>query len=260
MPVITLTSDWGLTDHYVGAVKGAILSRLPDAVIVDISHQIKHFDIRHAAFIIRNTYTSFPIGTIHIVAIDSVESDDQPHIVIKANGHYFIGADSGLFSLILDDNPDKIIALGVPQDTGYFTFPSRDRFAKAACHLAEGKDISDLGEALPSMVVKLPMKAIIEPGIIKGRVMYIDSYENVYLNITEKEFRDAVGNKPFTINLKRSGDTIDKIVKAYGDVYEGEMCALFSTTGYLEIALNKGKASSLLNLHMDTAVNVTISE
>jgi S-adenosyl-L-methionine hydrolase (adenosine-forming) len=260
MPVITLTSDWGLTDHYVGAVKGAILSRLPDAVIVDISHQIKHFDIRYAAFIIRNAYPNFPIGTIHIIAVDSIESDNQPHIIVKAKGHYFIGADSGLFSLILDEKPDLIVALSVLQDTGYFTFPARDRFAKAACHLAEGKDISDLGEALPTLVAKLPMRAIFEKGIIKGRVMYIDSYENVYLNITEKEFREAVGNKPFTIQLKRSGYTIDKIVKAYGDVSEAEMCALFSTTGYLEIALNRGKASSLLNLHMDTEVNVMIGE
>jgi len=260
MPVITLTSDWGLTDHYVGAVKGAILSKLPGAVIVDISHQVKHFDIRHAAFILRNAFPAFPKGSIHIVAIDSIESDQQPHVVVKARGHYFIGADSGLFSLILDEEPEKIIALRVLQDTGYFTFPARDRFAKVACYLAEGNSLDDLGEPLPALVVKLPMRAIIEKGIIKGRVMFVDSYENVYLNITEKEFREAVGNKPFIINFRRSDFNIDKIVKAYGDVTEAEMCALFSSTGYLEIAMNRGKASSLLGLYLDTPVNVIIGE
>ena len=121
-------------------------------------------------------------------------------------------------------------------------------------------DMDELGEPLPSLVVKLPMRAIIEKGIIKGRVMYIDSYENVYLNITEKEFREAVGSKPFTINFRRSDFNIDRIVKAYGDVSEAEMCALFSSTGYLEIAMNKGKASSLLGLYMDTPVNVIIGD
>jgi len=260
MPVITLTSDWGLTDHYVGAVKGAILSKLPGAVIVDISHQIKHYDIRHAAFIIRNSYPDFPAGSIHIVAIDSIESDSQPHVVVKAKGHYFIGADSGLFSLILDEEPEQIISLRVPQDTGYFTFPSRDRFAKVACHLAAGKDLAELGEPLPALVVKLPLKAIIEKGMITGRVMYVDSYENAILNITEKEFRETIGNKPFSIHLRRSGHVIDRIVTAYGDVGEGEMCALFSSTGLLEIAINRGKASSLLGLYQDIAVNVIVGE
>ncbi|NVO19162.1 MAG: SAM-dependent chlorinase/fluorinase [Bacteroidetes bacterium] len=260
MPVITLTSDWGITDHYLGAVKGAILSRHPNAVIVDISHKVDHYDIRQAAFIIRNAFPSFPEGTIHILAIDSIESDEHPHIVVKAKGHYFIGADSGLFSLILDEEPEKIVALRVLQDTGYFTFPARDRFAKVACMLAEGNPIEELGEQIPSLVVKLPLLASIKEDKIEGRVMYIDSYKNVYLNITEKDFRKTVGNKPFTIQLKRTGDSIDTIVKAYGDVPEGEMCALFSSSGYLEIALNRDKASSLLNLHIDDTVSVIIGE
>jgi len=260
MPVITLTSDWGTVDHYVAAVKGAILRRIPGAVIVDISHQIRQHDIRQASFVIREAYRQFPEGTIHLVDIDGIESLKQPHVVVKANGHYFIGADNGIFSLILDREPEKIIILRIPQDTRYFTFPSRDRFAKAACHLAEGKPVEDLGEPAKSLNVKLHMKAIIEKHLIRGRVMYVDSYENAFINITEQDFRDTVGNSPFTINFRRPNYKITKIVQAYEDVDEAEMCALFSTSGFLQIAINKGNAASLLGLTLDTQVNVIIGE
>ena len=260
MPVITLTSDWGLADHYVAAVKGAILSRLPSAVIVDISHQIRHFDIKHASFVVRNAYRNFPEGSIHIVAIDTVESTKNDHLVVKADGHYFIGANNGLFSLILDQEPERIIVIGVEQDTGYFIFPSRDRFAKVACHLAEGKSMDELGVPVDKMVEKLHINATFDKGMIRGRVIYIDSYENVFVNITEQEFREAVGNKPFTINFRRSDYNIREIVRAYNDVSEIEMCALFSSTGYLQIAVNHGKASSLLGLTLDSIVNVIIGE
>lgn len=260
MPVITLTSDWGTTDHFGAAVKGAILRRLPGAVIVDVTHEIRHFDIRQASFVVREAYKQFPEGSIHIVAIDSIESLKQPHVVIKAAGHFFIGADNGIFSLILDQEPEQVVVLDVPQDTGYFTFPERDRFAKVACHLAEGKPIDELGETVPKLNVKLHLKAIIEKDVIKGRVMYVDAYENVYVNIREEEFREVVGNKSFTINFKRSDYLIDKIVQAYADVNDIEMCALFSTSGFLQIAINKGKASSLLGLHIDTPVNVQVYE
>jgi len=258
MPIITLTSDWGNSDHFGAAVKGAILRRLPDARIVDVTHEIRHYDIRQASFVIRESYPHFPEGTIHIVAIDTIESLKQPHVVLKANGHYFIGADNGVFSLLLNEVPEKIIVLQIPQDTGYFTFPERDRFAKAACHLAEGRPLEELGEEAPALNTKLHMRAVIEKDLIRGRVMYIDAYENAYVNITEKEFREHVGNKSFTINFRRPDYLIHKIVTAYGDVNEIEMCALFSTSGFLQIAVNRGKASSLLGLTMDTPVNVII--
>jgi len=259
-PVITLTSDWGNTDHYASSVKGAILRRLPDAVIMDITHEIQHYDIRQASFILREAYRQFPEGSIHLIAIDTIESLKQPHMVVKGNGHYFIGADNGMFALILDEQPEKIILLQVPQDTGYFTFPERDRFVKAACHLAEGKPIEELGETALQVNSKFILPAIIENDRILGRVMYVDSYDNAFVNITEKEFRRVVGNKPFTINFKRQDYCIHSIVQAYGDVTNGEMCAIFSTSGYLQIAMNQGKASSLLGLAMDTPVTVLIGE
>jgi S-adenosylmethionine hydrolase len=259
-PVITLLSDWGHTDHYVAAVKGAILRLLPEAHIIDISHEVEHFNLKHASFIFSQAFQHFPEGTAHILAIDTVESLKQSHIVVEAFGQYFIGADNGLIPLVLGREPDKIIILQIPQDTGYFTFPTRDRFVRAACHLVQGKPIEELGETTNSIKVLRHMNANIEKDIIKGLVMYVDGFENAITNITEKEFREVVGNKPFTINFKRPDYKIHKIVQAYGDVNVIEMCALFSTSGYLQIAVNRGKAATLLGLTPDTPVYVYVDQ
>ena len=98
MPIITLTSDWGYKDHYIGAVKGAILHRMPDATIVDISHSIPPFNVEHAAFVLKNCYHNYPEGTVHIIGVNTEESDKNPHTAIFIDGHYFIGADNGVFS------------------------------------------------------------------------------------------------------------------------------------------------------------------
>src|SRR5512133_2364165 len=100
MAIITLTSDWGLRDHYTGSVKGAILRQLPDAVIVDISHSIQPHNLNQAAFIVRNSYRNFPEGTIHIIGVIEEASIESPHTLVVHDGHYFIGADNGIFSMI----------------------------------------------------------------------------------------------------------------------------------------------------------------
>jgi len=138
MAIITLTSDWGLCDHYVSAVKGAIISRMPNANIIDITHSINKFSLSETAFIIKNAYRNFPDNSIHIIGVNSESSIETPHTVIYYNNHYFIGSDNGLFALLCEQVPEKIYEITVMQDTDYFTFPSRDVFAKVACMIAEG--------------------------------------------------------------------------------------------------------------------------
>jgi S-adenosylmethionine hydrolase len=255
MPIITLLSDWGLTDHYVASVKGAILSRVPEAVIVDISHNIRLFDIKHASFVMRNAWHNFPEGTIHIIGVDSIESDKHPHIIVKSEGHYFIGADTGLISIILNEKPEKIIAISVTQDSGYFTFPARDRFVKVATLLAKGANMDELGEPLLSLNTKTLLQPDFDGKTIYGKVMHIDNYENIFVNITDKYIRECLGKSPFQVICKK--DTIP-IVKAYGDVREGFTCALFASNSYLQIAVNRGRAASLLGMSIDNDVLVVI--
>lgn len=259
MPIITLTSDWGIKDHYLGSVKGAIYRQIPEAQVVDISHSVPAFDMNQAAFIIRNFYRCFPEGTIHIIGINSEASIESPHTLILHEGHYFIGADNGIFSLIFDEIPGTIIELDIPQDSDYFTFPSRDVFAKVACHIALGKPINELGHPKKSILKRIPFSPVIDGDLIKGKVIYIDNYENVFTNITESFFKSVVKNRKFVIMFRSAAYRITAISKSYKDVVEGEMVALFSTSGHLEIAINQGKASSLLGLKMDQPVLIEIT-
>jgi hypothetical protein len=258
MPIITLTSDWGLKDHFLAAVKGSIYKHFPGAIIVDISHEIASFDLNQAAFIVRNSWRNFPEGTVHILGMNTEASIATPHMVIFYGGHYFIGADTGIFSLILDDLPEKIIELDIIQDSDYFTFSTRDVFVKAACHIAKGNPPEELGKLRNAIVQKIPFRPVIDGNLIKGKVIYVDRYENAYTNITETLFTSMTRGKKFIIQFRSDAYKIKKISKSYKDVVQGEMLALFSTTGLLEIAINQGKASSLLGLKVDQSILIEI--
>ena len=130
MPIITLTSDLGLKDYYVGSIKGAILSQFPEVRIVDITHTVPKYDIAQAAFIMKNVFKDFPKGTIHIIGVRPESSSSISQIALEKDGHYFIGADNGMFSLIFDSDPDKLVELNLNQDTDIITFPTKDVFVK----------------------------------------------------------------------------------------------------------------------------------
>ncbi len=258
MSIITLTSDWGLKDHYLGAVKGTILSYLPEVCIIDISHNINPFDVEQAAFVLKNSYKSFPKGTIHIIGISTEESDKYPHTIICHEGHYFIGTDTGVFSMIFEKTPDEIYELDIPQDSDHFTFSSRDRFVKAAVHIAKGKKLEELGNKKDSINKKILFRPVVDNNLIKGLVIYVDEYENIITNISEKLFREVRKNKKISIMFR--GESVKKVYSSYNDVSVGEIVAIFNSMDLLEIAMNQGKASSLLGLSVDDSVMIEFEE
>ncbi|MBQ8760022.1 MAG: SAM-dependent chlorinase/fluorinase [Bacteroidales bacterium] len=255
MAIITLTSDWGLSDFYVPAVKGAIYSALPEANVVDITHNIEPFDIRSAAFIVKNCYKNFPEGTIHILAIDTEESKDNPHVLLKCNGHYFIGTDNSIFSLIIDSDPYEAVIIDVMQDTDFFTFSTRDRFVKVAVMLYKGAILSDIGKEY-SIKKKIELKPSYDANSIHGLVNYVDAYENLVTNIPKSLFEQIRAGRKFTIKVCCGIYKIESIIESYQDVPESEILALFGTHGFMEIAINHGKAASLLGMERDSAVDV----
>ncbi len=259
MPIITLTSDWGLKDHYVAAVKGRILTYLPDATIIDITHQIKPFDKIRAAFVIKNSYESFPENTVHIIGVDSEASVATPHLAVYYENHYFIGADNGIFTLIFEKKPKKIIELNIMQDSDYFTFPTRDVFVKAACHLASGKAIEELGVGVGFKNESTAGEPAVNGNIILGSVIYVDSYENLITNIPAKLFKQKFRGKKCTIVLPDK-KSIKKLSKSYKDEDETDLVAFFNTSGLLEIAINKGNIASLLALEVGSAIRVEFEE
>ncbi|MDR4988990.1 MAG: SAM-dependent chlorinase/fluorinase [Bacteroidales bacterium] len=256
MTIITLTTDWGTGNHYAGAVKGAILKQIPGAVIIDISHDIHCFDIMEASFVLRNAALEFPPGTIHLIGVNTEGGIDTPHLVVHYKNQYFIGADNGIFSLMIDDGAHQAAELDILQDTDYFTFSTRDVFIKAAAMLASGKPFEEIGTPYAALNERIAFKPVVYPEKIIGKVIFIDHYENVFVNIGRKLFNEAGRGRPFEIGFRLPGEAIHQLHQAYSDVVPGERLALFGATGFLEIAINQGKAASLLGLQMNDTVSV----
>lgn len=256
----------GLQDYYVGAVKGAIYSQLPDAKIVDISHNITPFDIAQAAFVVRNAFIEFPEGTVHIIGVNP-ELDlnaDIVHVIVHYKGHYFIGADNGMFSLMFDRSPESIYEITISQDSDQLTFPTRHVFVKAACHLARGGTPSVIGKPKQDLKQRILFRPVVENHLIKGSIIYVDGYGNAITNITRQLFKEVGKGREFEI-VFASQESIRQISKAYSDVGEGEKLALFGSTGFLELAINRGtgktggSSSSLFALRVNSPVRIEFS-
>ncbi len=259
MAIITLTSDWGDTDYYAAAVKGRILQELPSAVIVDITHRIPRFDKRETAYVLRHAYSNFPKGTIHIIGVNTEESLEEPHLVVLYDGHYFIGADNGIFSLIFEKDklPEKIYTLDILQDSEKYTFSGLNRFAKAAVMLARGEAVETLGEVYPEINKKLDYEPSFNASGIRGMVIHIDPYSNAVTNISRDLFKRVIGNKPFAIYFK--GYTCESIGECYADAGgDANHVCIFGNNDLLEIAMKNSTAASLMGLQVNNPVIIDI--
>lgn len=260
MTIITLISDWGNNSHYQASVKGSILRQVPDAQIIDITHTLRPFDIMNCSFILGNAWPDFPEGTIHIIGVNTEAGTKTPHIALKHNGMYFIGSDNGVFSLLFDGKEFEAIELQIMQDSDYFTFSSRDVFVKAAALIAEGSQWSKLGSPHTQLNQMYAFKPVVKDNKIEGKVIFIDDYDNIFVNIDRETFRKVGRGRPYTINFRVPGYAIRTLHTSYSDVPEGERLALFGSTGFLEIAMNKGRASSLLGLGLTDTVSIIFDE
>ncbi len=266
MSVISLITDFGTKDHYVGSVKGALYSELNDLRIVDISHSISPFNIIEAAYIIENSYKNFPIGSIHIIGVDSEKTPEQNHLVIKLDGHYFICADNGILSLLTAKiKPEKIININVHNELPT-TFSVLDVFVKIAAHIYRGGSIDLVGSKIEKLKELYDINPILneKTNEIIGNVIYVDNYENVVTNITKKIFQDFGKSRKFEINARNY--KFKQIVKSYSEAIRfdinkesrkeiGKKIALFNKSDYLELSIYKsnplssGGASSLFGLN-----------
>jgi len=260
MAIITLTTDLGLVDNYVASVKGTILNEIPGCIIVDITHEIPSFDLQKSAFVLRNCYKDFPEGSIHILGVNSESDVNTPHIAILANGHYFIGADNGVFSLIFDNPPEKIVELTISQDTDRITFPTKDVFVKAACHIARGGTLEVIGITRKEYAERTTFRAVSENNIIRGIATYIDHYGNVITNITESLFKEFGKGRAFKILFRSAEYEINIISSAYSSVIDGERVALFSSTGFIEISINKANASKLFGINQGDIIRIEFDD
>jgi hypothetical protein len=260
MAIITLTSDWGTKEYYAAAVKGTILSLLPDVTIVDVTHDIEPFNVSQAGFTLKNCFRYFPADTIHIIAVDTIESKDCPHVVVKAEGQYFISTDNGIFSHILDGKFEEAVEIKVLHETSSYNFASRDRFAQVAVMIAKGEPLSEIGSPRLALNPGGAFCAVARDNTIEGVVMHIDSYDNLITNISRELFEQERRGRDFTIMVKGDLYTVDEISDSYLDVDVVDLVAIFGTHGYLELALNKAKLASLCGIELKSTIKVVFDD
>lgn len=248
----------GTRDHYVGVLKGAILKQFPEVSIVDLSHHIKPFYVPGAAMTVRYSYADFPKGTVHLIGVSPNRSERVEHLAVEFKGQYFIGADNGMFPLIFDREPTKVVNLSMirpPQEIS--VFPSRDIFAVAACHLAKGGIMEILGRPAQIRNQRTAFVPVTEASVIRGLAIHIDVYGNVITNIEKTLFSTVGQGRPFEIRFRREQHVINKIYQSYSDVPLGEKMALFGASGLLEIAINGSNAAQLLGVQHEDVISIT---
>ena len=273
MSLITLTTDFGTKDHFVGAVKGAIYSELPDARIVDITHEISPFSITETAYILKNSYKSFPDKSIHIIGVDSELSPENKHIALLLDNHYFICPDNGLISMIASEiKPTQIVEINI-HDRIESSFPVLDVFVQVACFIARGGSLGVIGKEIQTYkeMTEIQPKINSTQTQITGSVIYIDNYGNVISNISKKLIAEIGKGRDYKVTARRY--TFDKINNKYNDIinyainedrkhYDGNKLAIFNSAGFLEIAIYRsnlntvGSASSLLGLSYRDTITV----
>lgn len=246
-PIITLTTDFGTSDHYVGALKGVILGICPEAQIVDISHEIKPFAIAQGAFTLAQAYPCFPPGAIHLAIVDPGVGSRRRPLLLEADGHRFVGPDNGVFTWALDRDPAwraRIIdAPALYRHPVSSTFHGRDVFAPVAAHLARGVPVEQMGGAVSNPVRLVLVRESSDPAeSIAGVVLSVDRFGNVITSLrredvpelSEKQFELAVGTV-FVRGYRKS----------YSDADEGELFVIEGSSGYLEVSINQSDAAVL---------------
>ena len=255
--IVALLTDFGTHDHYVGAMKGVILSVCPGATLVDITHEIAPQDVTAAAIQLSAAYRYFPPGTVFLVVVDPGVGSARRAIAADAGGYRFVGPDNGVLSLALHDagGQTRVVELTerkYARPTISATFEGRDRFAPAAGWLARGVDVAALGRAvLDPRLLDLPTPTVTAAGI-DGRVMHIDRFGNLITNITAASITQPVAY------VDVAGRRIEEVVATYSDVPASAMCALIGSSGFLEIAVNGGSAAGLLGVERTSACSVQV--
>jgi S-adenosylmethionine hydrolase len=246
--IITLLTDYGLRDCYVGALKGAILSVYSGAQIIDVAHTIAKQDVLEAAYLINGYYKSFPKGTIHLAVVDPGVGGPRRPILVESRNHFFLGPDNGIFSYVFErEQVAQVVHLTATQ---YFatdvsdTFHGRDIFGPVAAHLASGVEARWLGKPIEDFL-KLPLPQLKAAGtMLSGEVVYVDRYGNLVTNIDLASFYALVKGKQYTIAAGQT--TIGGISRSYVDGQPGQLLALFGCQQTLELSVNQGSAASML--------------
>jgi hypothetical protein len=244
--LITLTTDFGLKDPYVAEMKAVILSICPEAVIVDISHEVEKFDIRMGAYFLASAAPYFPKGTIHVAVVDPGVGTKRQPLLIQARHNFFIGPDNGILAMAARKqgilHTYKIVnhKLMLPRVSN--TFHGRDIFAPVAAHVANGTPPTEFGPEIRDIVMPGFVKPRKEKNRLVGEVLHVDRFGNIVTNVDEKELELTKTETVVNIKLRNAKLRL-KLCKAYGEVEKSEALAIIGSHDFLEIAINQGNAA-----------------
>jgi len=262
-PIVTLTTDFGLNDHFIGAMKGVILSIEPDAHIVDICHAVQAFDVLDGALSISQAYSYFPSGAVHVVVVDPGVGTARRPIVVTSERHHFVAPDNGVLSLIYQREE----RLSVRHVTGehYFlqpvsqTFHARDIFAPVAAYLAKGVDPAKFGEEVSDFVrFSAPKPKAVNETTLRGVVLKVDRFGNLITNIAPPDAPMLFGANPSGFKIVVGSREITEIKDAYAQGAPGEVFGILGSMGYLEIAANRGAAAQIMGVGKGADVNIVL--
>ena len=248
--IITLTTDFGLRDAYVGAMKGVILSIAPQVRLVDLSHRIPPQDVAAGAFVLYSAYRSFPAGTVHVAVVDPGVGSARRGILVETPTCRLVGPDNGLFSPICAAEPvDRVVeirnpALMLPEVSS--TFHGRDVFAPAAAHLCRGVPADAFGPTI-SDPVQLPLWDVaVADGEVRGRIVHVDRFGNGVTGLSRRRVRAAAAGRPFRVVVGKYA--FDRVCRTYADVPMGEALVLYGSQDMLEVSVNCGNAAETLGI------------
>jgi S-adenosyl-L-methionine hydrolase (adenosine-forming) len=257
-PVIALLTDFGLRDHYVGAMKGVALGICPEATLIDITHDVPPHDILAGALELAACYKYFPAQTVFLVVVDPGVGSDRRGIAVEAGEHQFVAPDNGVLTLVLREQPAaRVVELTerkYARPTVSRTFEGRDRFAPAAAWIASGVDLAALGPSAADIHRLDVPEPRVSDDAVAGEVLRVDRFGNLITNIDRRTVDRFAGH---AIELTAGPYTISSIVSTYADVARGEICALFGSTDHVEIAANGDSAAARLALGRGAAVHVS---
>ncbi|HXW96294.1 MAG TPA: SAM-dependent chlorinase/fluorinase [Gemmatimonadales bacterium] len=241
MPIITLLTDYGISDAYVGELKAVLLTGAPGATLVDITHQISPGDIAAGAYVLGRAAPRFPAGTIHLAVVDPGVGTSRAALALSSGGHIFVGPDNGLFSAVIRGAEVEAVTLATPSFASP-TFHGRDLFAPAAARLAQGEALAALGERYAGMPRRVSGAVPHYEGkVVVGEVIYVDRYGNLVTNLTP----DLV---PSYAVLEAESLVIGPVRSTFGDVPSGSLLAYIGSGGSVEIAVRDGSAARRLGI------------
>ena len=260
-PIVALLSDFGTRDHYVGAMKGVVLGICPDATLVDISHEVPAHDVLSASLELCDVYRLFPTGTVFLASVDPGVGSARRGLAADTGDYRFVAPDNGVLTAVFEATPPKqVVELTerrYARPTVSRTFEGRDRFAPAAAWLCKNLQLSALGRPVQDyMTLELPVPDTAD-GKIVGEILRVDHFGNVVSNIDLRTF-DGFSQRGGAIQIALESHVISRLVDTYADIAEGEVCALFGSTGHLEFSANAASARDRLGVERGARVVVSL--